>query len=290
MYQILAMNCLISAYSLSVLRLDGIKYGDIQMTCLGILMSVSFITVSRSKLLDELSPVRPLRSIFHPSLFLSLLGQFGLHLLTMIYLVYECKKYLPEGYRLEKTKVFQPNLVNSVVFLVTAVQQVSVFVVNLKGPPFMGGLAQNSPLMWSLATTFVGTFMCASESIPQMNKWLQLEPFPSVTFRNMVITILAFDVAGAFLWDRFMLGLFAFPVLQASLKGMTRNDIFVMIRVLIIVSLLVSWIANLDYTEIAKEMERQQQESGRSADGTIGAATAMSATLGAVYEEGAPEL
>lgn len=73
--QILALNCLISAYSLSVLYLDGVKYGDRQMTALGILMSVSFITISRSKPLDKLSPVRPMTSIFHPALFLSILGQ-----------------------------------------------------------------------------------------------------------------------------------------------------------------------------------------------------------------------
>lgn len=73
--QILALNCLISAYSLSVLYLDGVKYGDRQMTALGMLMSVSFITISRSKPLDKLSPVRPMTSIFHPALFLSILGQ-----------------------------------------------------------------------------------------------------------------------------------------------------------------------------------------------------------------------
>eukprot|EP00607_Mallomonas_marina_P002717 CAMPEP_0182440352 /NCGR_PEP_ID=MMETSP1167-20130531/87011_1 /TAXON_ID=2988 /ORGANISM="Mallomonas Sp, Strain CCMP3275" /LENGTH=1295 /DNA_ID=CAMNT_0024634289 /DNA_START=719 /DNA_END=4606 /DNA_ORIENTATION=- len=265
MYQILALNCLINAYSLSVLRLDGIKYGDVQMTCLGILMSVSFITISRSKPLQQLSPVRPLRSIFHPALFLSLMGQFALHLVTMIYLVSECKRHLSPEEEIIKSKVFSPNLVNSVVFLVTAVQQVSVFVVNLKGPPFMGGLSENSPLLYSLVTTFIGTFMCASEYIPQMNKFLQLVPFPSGPFRNMLLAVLGVDVLGAFLWDRLMLGIFAFPLLKASLASTTKQDVYMMVRVVVLVFMVVSWLGSMDYTEIAKELERQEKEAAAAA-------------------------
>lgn len=48
-------------------------------------------------------------------------------------------------------------------------QQVSVFVVNLKGRPFMGGLSENKPLLYSLAATFALTFMSASETIPRVS-------------------------------------------------------------------------------------------------------------------------
>ena len=49
MYKILALNCLISAYALSVQYLDGIKYGDYQVTITGMLMSVCFLCISRAK-------------------------------------------------------------------------------------------------------------------------------------------------------------------------------------------------------------------------------------------------
>ena len=46
MYKILALNCLIAAHSLSVQYLDGIKFGDYQVTVSGMFMSVCFLCIS----------------------------------------------------------------------------------------------------------------------------------------------------------------------------------------------------------------------------------------------------
>lgn len=49
MFLILGLNSLITAYSLSVQYLDGIKFGDKQVTITGVLMSVCFYCISRAK-------------------------------------------------------------------------------------------------------------------------------------------------------------------------------------------------------------------------------------------------
>jgi cation-transporting ATPase 13A1 len=269
MYQILALNCLISSYSLSVLHLDGVKYGDTQMTILGILMSISFVTLSRSTPLEKLSPVRPLTSIFHPSLFISLLGQFVLHLVTMMYLVSQAKTFLPETRQVDYHKEFEPDLLNSVVFLTSAIQQVSVVVVNLKGPPFMGGITKNWPLLYSLLATFIFVFLCASETIPMLNKYLKLEPFPNEQFKNSLLLTLVFDILGSFLWDRLMTFIFAFSIFKASFASMTRKDVLTILRAIMIVGGIVYFLTNQPdevYEELIAEEEAMMEEARQQSE------------------------
>jgi len=250
MYQILALNCLISAYSLSVLYLDGVKYGDTQMTAMGMLGSISYMSVSRAKPLDRLSSVKPLTSIFHPSLFISLLGQFSVHLATMMWATNEAKQYMEDDYKVDLDGEFKPGILNSVVFLVSNVQQVTVFVVNLQGRPFMTGMTENRPLLWSLLATFILTFMFASESVPGLNKYFQLVPFPSDDFRNFIIKILVADVSVCLLFDRLMKLIFCPKILLASVEGTTWKDVFALARTCVVIGILMNmFLGNSDQWE-----------------------------------------
>ena len=208
------------------------------MTAMGMLMTVSFTTVSRSKPLDELSPVKPLTSIFHPSIFISLLGQFAVHFSVMMLAVRGAKEHLPPDYDADLDGEFKPGILNSVVFLVSNVQQVTVFVVNLQGRPFMTGLTENRPLLWSLLATFILTFMFASESVPGLNKYFQLVPFPHESFRDYILKLLAADVFLTFMVDRFLKLLFAPQILFASMKGTTTKDFFQLVKTIFSILLL----------------------------------------------------
>mmetsp|Transcript_11549 Transcript_11549/g.25318 ORF Transcript_11549/g.25318 Transcript_11549/m.25318 type:complete len:1715 (-) Transcript_11549:74-5218(-) len=263
MYQILALNCLISAYSLSVLYLDGVKYGDTQMTAMGMLGSISYMSVSRAKPLEKLSSVKPLTSIFHPSLFISLLGQFSVHLVTMMWATNTAKQYLENDHKVDLDGEFKPGILNSVVFLVSNVQQVTVFVVNLQGRPFMTGLTENRPLLWSLLATFILTFMFASESVPGLNKYFQLVPFPDEDFRNFIIKILVGDVAICFLFDRAMKLLFCPQILKASVEGTTMKDVMKLARTVTIIGILMNmFLGNSEqWEEMLEEEARLAEEA-----------------------------
>ena len=95
MYKILALNCLISAYSLSVLYLEGIKFGDGQVTISGMLMSVCFLSISRAKSVEGLSKERPQPNIFNFYIIGSILGQFAIHIVTLIYIARYCNTLQP---------------------------------------------------------------------------------------------------------------------------------------------------------------------------------------------------
>lgn len=234
----MALQCLISSYSLSVLYLDGVKYGDTQMTAMGLLGSISFMSVSRSKPLDKLSKVQPLSSIFHPASFSSLLGQFAIHLCTMVFAVQSAKKHLPPDYTPKLDGQFEAGILNTVVFLVSSVQQVTVFFVNIQGRPFMTGITENRPLLWSLAGTFILTFMFASESVPQMNRYFQLVSFPDDAFRDFILILLVFDLVGSFLFDRLMRFIFARDILMAGIQETRMQDVWSLIKTFLIMGFL----------------------------------------------------
>jgi cation-transporting ATPase 13A1 len=228
------------------------------MTALGLLGSVSFMSVSRSKPLDRLSSVRPLTSIFHPALFISLLGQFAVHLLTMVVAVQRAKQHLPPDFSADLDGTFKPGILNTTVFLVSSVQQVTVFVVNLQGRPFMTGVTENRPLLWSLLSTFILTFMFASESVPAMNRYFQLVPFPDDATRDFVVTILIMDLVATFAFDLLMKFIFCRHILVASVKETTWSDVFKFLRTFAVIGFLMYTI--LSNEESWEEMEKVMAE------------------------------
>lgn len=269
MYQILAVNCLISSYSLSVLYLDKVKYANSQLMALGMISTVASITLSRATPLPNLSPVRPLTTIFHPALFLSLAGQFALHLGCMVYLTNLAKEYTDESdIVVAKPGEFTPNVMSTVIFLINGVQTVSVCAVNYKGRPFMKSMTDNPGLLYSLGISIVGVFLLLTEAMPLFNKVLQIVPMPDPRFARILTGMLALDVLGAFVWDQLCLVIFAPKIFIASMKSMTMQDIRQLIKMTVISLLIIYVLANIDYDEIERQQKLMEEAEVLKAAGS----------------------
>ncbi|OZJ03060.1 hypothetical protein BZG36_03788 [Bifiguratus adelaidae] len=189
MYKILAMNCLISAYTLSVLYLDGIKFGDWQVTISGMLMTVCFLCLSRAKPIEKLSKERPQSNIFNAYIVLSVLGQFAVHIISLVYINALAKKWeIPKDVDLEGE--FEPTLLNSAVYLVKLSMEVSTFAINYQGAPFRERLQDNKTLYYGIVSVGAIAFVAATEMFPEFNEGLKLVAFPEPFKQKLIWTMM----------------------------------------------------------------------------------------------------
>lgn len=160
--QIMMLESIIAAYTLSALSLHNARSSERQMMASSWLIMTAAVSFSYASPLDHMHPLRPLRSLFHPAILLSILGQAVIHIACMTLAVQwateamgpELLKEVAEFFRKAKAKElenqcgeddymcqmnafwaapFMPNLLNSVVFLVETSQMISVFFANYKG-------------------------------------------------------------------------------------------------------------------------------------------------------------
>ncbi|KAH8923119.1 hypothetical protein BT69DRAFT_1350398 [Atractiella rhizophila] len=208
MFKILGLNCLISAYSLSVIYLEGIKFGDYQVTITGMLMSVCFLCISRAKPIEKLSRERPLSSIFNFYVIVSILLQFAIHIASMLYIGALCEKIDPRKEKVDLEAEFKPSLLNSAIYLISLSQQVSTFAINFQGRPFREGITENSALYYGLLGV-AGVAVCgAIDLIPELNRWLQLVEMDN-DFRFKLCAAMVIDYAGAYALEKICKYLFA---------------------------------------------------------------------------------
>ncbi|KAF9893174.1 hypothetical protein FE257_012589 [Aspergillus nanangensis] len=208
MYKILALNCLISAYSLSVIYLDGIKFGDGQVTISGMLMSVCFLSISRAKSVEGLSKERPQPNIFNVYIIGSVLGQFAIHIGTLIYISNYVYSIEPRGDDVDLEGEFEPSLLNSAIYLLQLIQQISTFSINYQGRPFRESIRENRAMYWGLVAASGVAFSCATEFIPEINEKLRLVPF-STEFKVTLTVLMTIDYAGCWVIENVLKRLFS---------------------------------------------------------------------------------
>ncbi len=181
MFQILALNCLTSAYTMSVLYLDGFKSGDTQMTLVGFSIAIFFLLISWAKPVEELSPQRPHSKLFTVYMGCTVLGQFAIHMMVLLTAVSWANPFVPyDKANRDPEGEFTPNVLNTVCFLVSTSMTVATFLCNYQGRPWMMSLRENKHLMCGLLGLDGLLFVLATDTIQPLNEMMQLAPLPSV--------------------------------------------------------------------------------------------------------------
>ncbi|CAF2036704.1 unnamed protein product [Brassica napus] len=219
MFKILGLNCLATAYVLSVMYLDGVKLGDVQATISGVLTAAFFLFISHARPLQTLSAERPHPSVFSLYLFLSLLGQFAVHITFLIYSVKEAEKHMPEEC-IEPDATFHPNLVNTVSYMVSMMLQVATFAVNYMGHPFNQSIRENKPFFYALIAGAGFFTVIASDLFRDLNDSLKLVPLPEGMRDKLLLWALLMFVI-CYSWERFLR--WAFPGKIPSWKHKQRS-------------------------------------------------------------------
>lgn len=208
--QIMMLESIISAYTLSALSLHNARSSERQMMASSWLIMTAAVSFSYASPVDKMHPQRPLSSLFHPAIIISILGQAAIHIACMTLAVQwatdamgpELLKEVTEFFKKAKAKQldtvpcdeddymcifnqmwqapFMPNLLNSTVFLVETSQMISVFFANYKGRPWMKGMLENHALFLSVFLCIGGVIVASWEVVPQLNEAIQLAPFPSM--------------------------------------------------------------------------------------------------------------
>lgn len=252
--QIMMLESIITAYTLSALSLHNARSSERQMMLSSWLLMSAGLSFSYSSPINKMHPLRPLSSLFHPSVILSTLGQALIHILCMTLAVRwateamgpEKLNELTEFFKRVKESdydryencadddfmcqfqsywmaPFMPNLLNSTVFLVETSQMISVYFTNYKGRPWMKGLLENHTLFLSIFLCIGSVIFAAWEFSPQINDMLQLTPFPDDAYRYRVLLLVFLSIFGTFLWDRFCIMIFSKNIFRAMWHEMMQT-------------------------------------------------------------------
>ncbi|MCQ2815667.1 MAG: hypothetical protein MJ252_00225 [archaeon] len=204
MYKILALNCLMTAYSLSALALKGVKYSDYQSTYMGIIVSIYFLMLSRAKPLKNLNENHPPNTIFTKPAIISILGQAVVNLGSMLAIIKYTEAMDKEAMGKVKSldDPFEPNLMNTIMFIFSMINQTITFVANYGGEPFMENVSKNPMLYKVLVGLAIATVIIVFEWYPPLNETLEIVPLPEdMTYRVSLLLIMGVNFIICYLLD-----------------------------------------------------------------------------------------
>lgn len=119
---------------------------------------------------------------------------------------------------------FTPSLLNSAVYLLQLIQQISTFAVNYQGRPFRESLSENRGMYWGIIGVTGIAFACSTEFIPELNEQMKLVKFTS-EFKTTMTTVMILDYAGCWVIEVVLKRLFSdFRPRDIALRRPEQNE------------------------------------------------------------------
>jgi cation-transporting ATPase 13A1 len=195
MYKILALNCLMLAYSLSVLYYQGMKNGDFQSMMFAIPIMVYFFSISRATPLDRLEPFTPPHTIFALSQIGSVAIQFAVHLSGLMFLSQLSLQYTPPEDLIVHNETFRPSILNTVVVIYLSFVDATNFFINYEGEPFMESLWRSTFLSKFLVLHMAFLAIASLDFWEDLRWLLELHEFPPEFPHYFLIGTMVLDFA-----------------------------------------------------------------------------------------------
>ena len=103
---------------------------------------------------------------------------------------------------------FEPSLLNSAIYLLQLIQQISTFAINYQGRPFRESIRENKGMYYGILMVTGVAFSCATEFVPEINEQLSLVPF-TTEFKITMCAVMVVDYAGCWLVEKTLKVLFS---------------------------------------------------------------------------------
>lgn len=133
-----------------------------------------------------------------------------MHIATLIYISNFVQKFEPKEDRrtIDLEREFKPSLLNSAIYLLQLIQQISTFAINYQGRPFRESIKENKGMYYGILMVTGVAFSCATEFVPEINEQLSLVPF-TTEFKITMCVVMVLDYVGCWVIEKTLKVLFS---------------------------------------------------------------------------------
>ena len=125
-----------------------------------------------------------------------------------------------------KRTPFQPNYIANNVFIMSIFQVAVTTMVNHSGKPFSIGFLESRSLCLSVCSIFMLCIVCVSGSIPKLDSFIQLAPYPTKASRIALLRLLLLNVSLSYLSEYFSMFSFRHDVWKERNKQQQQQQCY----------------------------------------------------------------